>query len=390
VRHAAFIVLTFIVSAFGAHGATVWTASTDRLEGEVRAITADGRLEFVRGGKTTSLLLRDLHRIRFREMPKAPAFDVEVRVTDGSMLRGKLVRPKHALGIRLPAAAQAVDLKAGNLLGVRFVPAKGPAMPSDRFEQELAKPNRNADTLFVISPKGIVPLDVAVSKIAPDKVSFTWDRKDRSIDTARVAAVIFANQPQETQPPATARLTDASVLRGRVLSLKNGLLTFELAGVRLPVPAAGIVAIDFVNPNVTYLSDLKPAAVRETPFFNHIWGHRLDRSVGGKELTLDGRRYARGIGCHTRTELTYGLDGAYRTFAAVIGIDDEARPRGSVRFVVQADGKTIHAVTLTGNDKATPIALNVAGVKTLTLLADFADGANVGDHADWADARVVK
>ena len=74
----------------------------------------------------------------------------------------------------------------------------------------------------------------------------------------------------------------------------------------------------------------------------------------------------------------------------MIGIDDEARPRGSVRFVVQADGKTIHAATLTGSDKATPIALNVAGVKKLTLLTDFADGANTGDHADWADARVVK
>ena len=389
-KYATLMALTFVVAASGVRGATVWTASADRLEGEVSAITADGRLDFVRGGKTTSLLLRDLHRIRFREMPKAPAFEVDVRVTDGSMLRGKLVRPKHALGIRLPAAAQPVELQAGDLLGVRFVPAKGPAMPPDRFEQELARPKRNADALFVISPKGIVPLDVAVSKIAPDKVSFTWDRKDRSIDTARVAAVVFANQPQETQPPATVRLTDASVLRGRVLSLKSNVLTFELAGARLPVPIAGIVAIDFVNPNVTHLSDLKPAAVRETPFFNHIWRHRLDRSVGGRELTLDGRRYARGIGCHTRTELTYGLDGAYRTFAAVIGIDDEARPRGSVRFVVQADGKTIHAATLTGSDKATPIALNVAGVKKLTLLTDFADGANTGDHADWADARVVK
>ena len=389
-RTAGALSVVVLLAAFAARAATVYTTSAEHLEGEVAAITAGGHVELVRGGKTTKLALRGVHRIRFSEMPKPPAFEVEVRTAGGSVLLGKLAPPQHVLALASPALNQAVQLRAAGLLGVRFVPAKGPKIDPERFAAALVKRGRHADALFVVSPKGIVPLDAAVSKIAPDKVSFTWDGKDRSIGTGKVAAVIFANRAEETTAGATVLLADASVLRGRLVSLKKGTLTLEAAGGPLPVPVASVVSIEFANPNVTYLSDLKPAEVRETPFFNRVWQHRLDRSVGGRVLTLDGRTYARGIGCHTRTALTYDLGGRYRKFAAVIGIDDEARPRGSVRFIVQADGKTIHSTTLTGRDKAVPLALDVAGVKRLTLLADFAEDANVGDHADWADARVMK
>ena len=373
----------------GARAATVVDIGGGRIEGEVSAVTAE-HVEVIRDGKAERLPLSDVLRIRFREMPEPPACQVEVRTRHGSLLRGKLVGSEQTLGVKSSALAQAVHLKAGDILGVLLLGEEGPRLDAERFETALAGRDRDADLLFIVSPKGVVPLDVAISGIAPDNVRFSWDGKERSLETEKVAAIVFAGEAPEGDEPASARQTDGSVLRGRLVSLAGGVLTFNVEGEPVTAPVESVAAVEFANPNVTYLSGLNPVEVRETPFFNRVWEHRLDRSVGGRPISLDGRTYDRGIGCHTRTELTYDLDGRYRTFAAVIGIDDEARPRGSVTFIVRADGNELLAQTLTGRDAAEHISLEVAGVKRLVLITDFADDAHVGDHADWADARLVK
>ena len=389
-RIATALVLLLTASPLLAAVATVCTVEAERLEGEITAISADGAVEFVRAGKTVRLPPGSVHRIRFREMPKPPAFEARVLTVQGTVLLGKLVGSKATLGIKTPVMKQAMRLGADDLLGVLFAGDERATMDPARFEEALARPGREADVIFVASPKGIVPLDVAVSSVAPDKVRFTWQQQERSVDTAKVAAIVFAGGAATPEDTATTRLTDGSVLRGGVASLEKDLLTLDVSGQAVVVPVAGVVAVEFANPGITYLSALKPAAVRETPFFNRVWKHRLDRSVGGGPLSLDGRTYTRGIGCHTRTELTYDLGGSYRKFAAVIGIDDEARPRGSVKFIVRLDGRELLARVLGGRDRALPVVLDVAGGRRLTLIADFAEDAHVGDHADWADARLVK
>ncbi len=389
-RIATVLALLLVAPPLRAPAATVCTVEAERLEGEVAAITADGVVEFARDGKTVKLTPGSVHRIRFREMPKPPAFGARALTVRGSVLLGKIVASKATLGIKTPAATEAVHLQADDLIGVLFAGEKRATMAATRFEEALARPAREVDVIFVASPKGIVPLDVAVSSVAPDKVRFTWQQQERSVDTAKVAAIVFAGGAAKEEDAATTHLTDGSVLRGGVASLEKDMLTLDVAGQAVAVPVAGVVAVEFANPGITYLSALEPVAVRETPFFNRVWKHRLDRSVGGGPLSLDARTYTRGIGCHTRTELAYDLGGSYRKFAAVVGIDDEARPRGSVKFIVRVDGKELLAKVLGGRDKALPIVFDVAGGKRLTLIADFAEDAHVGDHADWADARLVK
>ena len=94
---------------------------------------------------------------------------------------------------------------------------------------------------------------------------------------------------------------------------------------------------------------------------------------------------------HSRSEVTYALDGSYRRFEAVAGIDDETTGRGSVVFRVLLDGKQVwESPTLTGRMPPEPVTVPTSGVKRLTLLVDFADSGDVQDHADWADARIVR
>jgi len=382
-----------------ADAATLLTVDAERIDGTVSSIT-DKAIELEAGGKRSVIALDRVHRIEFQavEPVRDSAATVEVRAADGCRLFGRLEKADGTLAVASPAVDRAIALDAKGVLGVRFIRPEGQGLAADKFEQELAAPDKQADTVFVSSDKGIVPFRVVVSKVAPDKTFFKYDGEERSVDTERVAAIVFANAPEERAAGAGSgielRLAEGSALRASSASLKGGVLAFKNMeapeGRAWLVPAEKVISVEFLSGNVVYLSDLKPAAVEEVPFFNAVWPHAIGRSVGGNPITLDGRTYARGIGCHTRTLLRYDLRGRYRKFAAVAGIDDEARPQGSVQFVVEIDGKTACSVHLTGRDKAAPVTVDVSGAKTLTLIADFAEEASVGDHADWADARVMK
>jgi hypothetical protein len=140
-----------------------------------------------------------------------------------------------------------------------------------------------------------------------------------------------------------------------------------------------------------YLSDLTPTAS------TNGWGaYERDRSNGeqaagdGGTLTINGTTYAKGLGVHATSSLTYNLGGSYSSFQSFIGIDDEVRgSNGSVVFRVLADGEQIFkSATLTGASAPELVDLNVAGVQSLQLIVDNADGSIDYDHANWADAKL--
>lgn len=383
-----------VLAVSSAGAAIVYTVSAELIEGKLDSFTSDGIFMTAADGQKLCIELAKVHRICVQEIVPARKSDVsvEVHTTTGSRILGKLVPSARAIAITSAVLGRtAIELGADDLLGVHFLGSKGEGeLVAERFAAELAKSDRDSDTLFVASDKGIVPFSVAVAKVAPDAIAFHWRGEDRTIETKKVAAIVFANAASRKPQPATIVLSDATVLSGSIISLNHNAVEVDVVGAKVFIPMASVVSIELANPNVVYLSNLQPTNVREVPFFNHIWKHRADKSVVGSPLTLDGKQYAWGIGCHTQTELTYDLGGCYNRFAAVIGIDDKARPRGSVQFVVLIDGKQIFSQTLTGRDRAVHIALDISGANQLTLIAGFADDASVGDHADWADARVMR
>src|SRR2546421_2998549 len=96
-------------------------------------------------------------------------------------------------------------------------------------------------------------------------------------------------------------------------------------------------------PPVTYLSDINAIAGANG------WGPvERDMSVGGPgsfdgtPITLNGVRYAKGLGMNSYAFLTYDLRGAYNTFSSDIGIDDAMGNLGSVDFRVWADGALLY------------------------------------------------
>jgi hypothetical protein len=138
--------------------------------------------------------------------------------------------------------------------------------------------------------------------------------------------------------------------------------------------------------STTYLSDLTWTSATVG------WGtiHK-DASVGGNPIRLRGTTYARGIGTHAVSQITYNLGGQYQSFLSDVGLDDETFGQGFVQFKVVGDGKVLFdSGVLTGTSPVVHVNVSVAGVQQLQLLAINGIAANWNwDHADWAGARLT-
>jgi hypothetical protein len=158
------------------------------------------------------------------------------------------------------------------------------------------------------------------------------------------------------------------------------------------VNLSAVAEIRFHSDRFVYLADLKPAKVLEAGMFDVTFPFRLNRSSAGGPIRLGGVTYAHGLGLHSRCELRYDLAGGYATLAATAGIDAAGGHRGNATLRILGDGKELFSpVRLAGGDRPLAIRCSVAGVKELTIIADYGDdGIDVGDHVDLAEARLIK
>ncbi|HEX7315634.1 MAG TPA: NPCBM/NEW2 domain-containing protein [Pyrinomonadaceae bacterium] len=146
------------------------------------------------------------------------------------------------------------------------------------------------------------------------------------------------------------------------------------------------------TPPFDYVSDLEWVG---TPINAYQEVHR-DASVGDGQghvnpITLNGVVYPKGLGVHANSEVIYNLSERYSSFIADVGVDDEVTADGSVVFLVIADGTVIYNSGPMFSDSATQtINVNVVGVRELRLKVTDAENGDRSDHADWANARLVR
>lgn len=143
--------------------------------------------------------------------------------------------------------------------------------------------------------------------------------------------------------------------------------------------------------SLTFLSDITPLSA-----LNGYGPYEKDASNGesaagdGGTLTLNGVTYAKGLGVHARSDISFNLANQYTQFLAEVGIDDEAGNHGSVVFQVYLDGvKAFETGRITGADAAQTIAVDTQGKNTLRLVVSDSGDGNAYDHADWANARLT-
>ncbi|MYW70502.1 alpha-galactosidase [Streptomyces sp. SID8379] len=114
-----------------------------------------------------------------------------------------------------------------------------------------------------------------------------------------------------------------------------------------------------------------------------------DAAGDGHPLTIGGVVYAKGLGVHAQSEVSYYTARACERVTAQVGVDDEKGTKGTVAFEIWADDhKVAETGVLTNSDAAHAISADVTGAQVVRLVVtDGGDGVD-SDHADWADAAL--
>ncbi len=238
---------------------------------------------------------------------------------------------------------------------------------------------------------------VAGTLIGMDKGNIEIEVEKRRVALKRTQLAYLAFNTELTESPqpkgvfARLTLTDGSRMTLTSATSDAAKLTATTAfGARLSAPLTDTVALDLFGGCCTYLSDLKEGKYEFQPYLDADWPYAVNGNVAEHPLRLGGSTYDRGVSMHSRSRLSYALNGAYRHFEALVGLDEIDGRDGSVRLRVLADGKPLIDRALTGRDGAVPIRLSVKGARTLTLEVDFGENGDVCDVVDWCDARLIK
>ena len=135
-----------------------------------------------------------------------------------------------------------------------------------------------------------------------------------------------------------------------------------------------------------HLSQLEPMSA--TSGYAPLGPPKMNRSIRGQPITVDGKSYERGIGVHAPSELVYALRPDYRRFVAVVGVDDE-RP-GSMAFEVFVDGKCVARTHVLQPKQLWHLDVPLPpGAKRIRLLATDGGDGQGNDHGDWIDAGFI-
>lgn len=158
-----------------------------------------------------------------------------------------------------------------------------------------------------------------------------------------------------------------------------------------PILADAAVDTADAAPVEVYVSDLAFTEVNGFGPVEKNTSNGEDQPNDGVAMMIGGVPYAKGLGVHAASKVTVAIGGQYKTFLSDVGVDDEVGANGTVVFRVVVDGAEVYnSMTMTGNDVAKQVNVDVTGKNTLELFVDDAGDGNGSDHADWANARLRK
>ena len=416
-----------------------------------RAPGAPGRCTTARGH--TVCVLVALLAACLTRAARAEPVELRVQSIDGRSWTGRLTDWTFERGLRLVTADGSVDLSRDDLLGIRPARESAPPdrvtnraavhlagsgllfgelvaydvdkarVVTERFgdltvkpeliatarwkvgdpqtaeqargalEQARSRTARNEDTLVVVRGARVSTIPGILESLDANGARLRYRGEMQLVPRDRLFGFVpAAGTLAATSGPLLVKLSDGTAVSGRLSDANAESIELHTdLGLTLLLSWREIAEVRIRNERIVYLSDLEPTAARFTPLLNVQWPWRRDRSVSNGELRLNGQNFPRGLGVHARTELVYAIGRRYATFAATIGIDDHVRPRGNVEFRVLGDGRELYGSgALTGRNAPRVIEIPLADVSELTLIVDFGEELDVGDHADWAAARLIR
>ena len=357
---------------------------------ELSAVDADWHVTFRTGQRQRTVPAADL--LCWGQCPEQGRGGALV-LADGSLVAAEVVAADRKTLTADSDVFGTLKLPLESLSGIVFHQSSSRA-DRDKLLDRLARAAGQSDRLLLDNGDELSGL---VASIADDTVKLQTDAGPVDVKTERVTALVF-NPTLKRKPAAKGTplqvwvgLSDGSRLLATQLLVQGDSVSITAVGQPLAASQRDLVFLQPLGGRAVYLSDLKPAEYRQTPYLDLPWPYQADRNVTGGLLRCGGRLYLKGLGVHSAARLVYTLDQLYKRFDAELGIDDSTGGQGSVQFHVLVDGQEkFTSPILRGGNPPMPVSVDVTGAKKLELVVDYADRADVLDHADWLNARLTK
>jgi hypothetical protein len=319
-----------------------------------------------------------------------------VELTDGSMLQcSKFALKGQQAELTLAGSDQLLTVPLGIIAHV-LNGAQDAATRQEWHDKFLAK-RGNQDVLAIKNKEGVVnPLLGTFGPGSADGQSIEFalsNQRKFNPDLGRVHGLIFVRKPDPNAPSLLCKVYDVHrnvLVAAKVTLDQTGFRVTTVAGPTVSLPRQLVARLDYSNDKLAYLSDLEPLKVVQKSTLDRIDHYRRDKNLDDGPLRLAGQHYTKGLALHAHTELVYDLDGKFKEFKAVLGVDDMVGGDSHAVVKVEGDGRELFAGTITRKDKPRPLSLDVKGVKHLRLVVGSRGLFTLGDHVNFADAKVSK
>ncbi len=394
------MVSLFISGVLGVSG-PVSRAATVQLS-LVDGSTAQGEFQGIHDGRMTitvqeaprTFSMEDVIQVRLPASSIVrPGGTAVFHLADGGRLYGTLAgEGQDALTVRSVLGPD-LAIRFDRLAGVRLGDAAALPAAAEVFAQTLAQRRTGQDMLVALGEEQVRVLPGRLTRLGPEGGAFLFGDRERAFSIDKAFGVIFAaGARSESMYPATVVLVDGSEVSGTLRSAEERSLRLDASlGQEVVIALAEVAVVRMRSRRVVFLSDLATHSERVEGRLHRPSPVRRDVNAAGGPLSLNGIVYPKGLGVISRAELIFELGGEFERFVSAVGIDDGVRPRGSVVFVVQGDGRMLYSSgLLTGTDAARELNVDVQGVEFLTLLVDYGDDLDLSDMANWAGARLLR
>ncbi len=379
------------------------------------ARTVDGRQVHgtLSGWDEQAIALKDgdqLHRLpldQLLSMSPAKASVVStpdtvwVTLIDGSAIAAESYMAEAHAATATTTRTGILNLPSASVDHVRF---RSASPNVEKRWEEILEEETDQDLLVIANGDSLDYLGGIVRAVREQEIDFDLDGDILPIRRSKVFGIRYyrSHRPQTHEP--IARLVDDSGSRWSLVRLgfteSDGTLVMDTPlDLRVTLPLDAIARVDFAGSGLVYLSSLTADSSRWTPYFGQkagmpslemLYRPRRNTALDSSPIVLDGNQYPHGLALHTRTEMTYRLTEPFERFQALAGIDDRLRPGGNVALKILGDDRVLYDATIAGTHPALPIDIDLKGVRTLTIEADFGADLDVSDHLILAEARLLK
>jgi hypothetical protein len=335
-----------------------------------------------------------------RIQPAKPAADaprIDCELTDGTVLRCK---PE---GLAIKGTAVQLTLISGAVVKVglkdvsHFLRDAHKAALRDRFREIMKRKVKNDRMLVLKGDKDAKnpDLDFIAGTLGEadakgERIEFRYpDGKTFKPRLARLQGMLFF-RPNPELSPTVCQVHDVTgdvFMANKLSADASGYKLTTATGASVGLDKAAVARLDYNINKLNFLSDLEPSRVVERSGSGLITRYRRDRNLDNDPIRIHGKAYPKGLSLHAYTELEYNLDGKYKDFSAVIGVDDQVAGTSKAQVTVECDGAKVFSQEI---DRKTvkKLTVRVKDVSKLVLIVSSKNLLDLHDHVTFADAKV--